>query len=75
MKTRILTPLILTGLGMLSAGVLVTALVIPTPTPDGLSAATSPDTVTASRQQFDDERTVEASFETNTVSRKFSAIC
>ena len=65
MKTRILTPLILTGLGMLSAGVLVTALVIPTPTPDGLSAATSPDTVTASRQQFDDERTVEASFETS----------
>ena len=49
MKTRILTPLILTGLGMLSAGVLVTALVIPTPTPDELSAATSPDTVTASR--------------------------
>lgn len=66
MKTRILTPLILTGLSMLSTGVLVTALVIPTPTPDGLSAATSPDTVTASRQQFDDERTVETSFETST---------
>ena len=65
MKTRILTPLILTGLGMLSAGVLVTALVIPTPTPDGLSAAASPDTVMASRQQFDDERTVAASFETS----------
>ena len=65
MKTRILTPLILTGLGMLSAGVLAAALIIPTPTPDGLAAAASPDTVTASRQQFDDERTVEASFETS----------
>ncbi|AIZ15182.1 peptidoglycan-binding protein [Bifidobacterium catenulatum] len=64
MKTRILTPLILTGLGMLSAGVLATALIIPTPTPDGLASPTSPDTVTASRQQFADERTVEASFET-----------
>ncbi|MBT1179037.1 peptidoglycan-binding protein [Bifidobacterium vespertilionis] len=65
MKTRILTPLILTGLGMLSAGVLAAALIIPTPTPDGLAAAASPDTVATSRQQFDDERTVEASFETS----------
>ena len=65
MTTRILTPLILTGLGMLSAGVLAGALIIPTPTPDGLAAATGPDTVTASHQQFADERTVEASFETS----------
>ncbi|MCH9276723.1 peptidoglycan-binding protein [Bifidobacterium amazonense] len=65
MTTRILTPLILTGLSMLSIGAITTALIIPTPTPDGLAAATSPDTVTASHQQFTDERTVEASFETS----------
>lgn len=65
MKTRILTPLILTGLSMLAVGVLAASLLLPTPTPDGLAAAVSPDTTTASRQAFADERTVEASFETS----------
>lgn len=65
MRMRILTPLMLTGLGMLSVGVIAATMLIPTPTPDGLQAAASPDAIAVSRQSFADERTVEVAFETS----------
>lgn len=50
---------------MLSVGVLAAAVLMPTPMPDGLEAAVSPDAVAVSRQTFTDERTVEVTFETS----------
>lgn len=66
--SKLAIPLTITALMALAVGVIVASLLVPTPTPQGLDVAVAPDAVQATRQTYEDKRTVTGvSFETSAV--------